>query len=294
MKLFKFKVFYLIFAMMILCFSTLLFNREPLIYGSNKEAGKYVEIDDIKVYYEVYGKGEPLLLLHNNGGSINVFSHQIPELQKHFKVIAMDSRSHGRTSDSDKSLTYQRMAEDVKLFLEALKVDSVNVVGWSDGGNTGLVLAQNYPAKVKKLVVMSANYDPSGLDRFFFNIISMAKYEMLSAHDRETRLQLSPNPERDAAVFKKQMDLMINYPKLTPEQLAGIKVPVLVTAGDQDIIQYEHTWKLFQSLPNAQLAVIPGTSHIALKEKPGLVNQLILDFLKTPFSKPNKYYFLME
>src|SRR5512137_1463851 len=116
-------------------------TKNQIDYGSNPAAGKYVSVNDIKVYYEVYGEGEPLLLLHGNGGSIENFTYQIPELSRHFKVIAVDSRAQGRTSDSDQEISYALMASDMSELIDKLNLGKVNVVGWSDGGNIGLELA---------------------------------------------------------------------------------------------------------------------------------------------------------
>src|ERR1022692_4841484 len=127
-------------------------------YGSNEQVGRDAAVNGIKVYYEVYGAGEPLLLLHGNGGSIQNFLYQIPELSKHFKVIAVDSRAQGKSTDSDKEITYALMASDMSALIDTLKLGSVDVVGWSDGGDVGLELALAHPEQVKKLVTFGANY----------------------------------------------------------------------------------------------------------------------------------------
>ena len=133
-------------------------KENQIDFGSNPAAGKYIDVNDIKVYYEIYGEGEPLLLLHGNSGSIENFIYQIPELSKHFKVIAVDSRAQGRTSDSDQEITYALMASDMSELIDKLNLGKVNVVGWSDGGNIGLELAFAHPEKVLKVVAFGANY----------------------------------------------------------------------------------------------------------------------------------------
>src|SRR6185436_1102382 len=126
-------------------------------YGNNSSTGKYAEVNHIRIYYEVYGKGEPLLLLHGNSSSISTFDKQIPEFSKHFMVIAVDSRGQGKSSEDGKPYTYDLFADDMNALLDHLKLENVNIVGWSDGGNTGLIMAMKYPSKVKKLVTMGAN-----------------------------------------------------------------------------------------------------------------------------------------
>ena len=118
-------------------------------FGKNDSAAHYVKANGIKIYYEEYGSGEPLLLLHGNSQSIGDFSNQIPELQKYYRVIAVDTRGHGKSGDQNKRYTYDLFAEDMNALLNKLQLDSVNIVGWSDGGNTGLIMAMKYPEKGK-------------------------------------------------------------------------------------------------------------------------------------------------
>jgi pimeloyl-ACP methyl ester carboxylesterase len=112
------------------------------------------------MYYEIYGKGEPLLIIHGNGGSIENFSNQIPFFSKKYQVILADSRAHGKSVDDQDSLSYEMMADDFAALLDHLKIDSAHVIGWSDGGINGLLLASRHPEKVKKLAATGANLIP--------------------------------------------------------------------------------------------------------------------------------------
>lgn len=141
-------------------------KEDKIDYGSNQAVGKYADVNDIKIYYETYGEGEPLLLLHGNGGSIEGFINQIPELSKHFKVIAVDSRAQGRTTDSDQEITYALMASDMATLIDKLNLGKVNVVGWSDGGIIGLELAYAYPEKVLKVVTFGVTRPEIALQFF--------------------------------------------------------------------------------------------------------------------------------
>jgi pimeloyl-ACP methyl ester carboxylesterase len=129
-------------------------------YGKDDKAGKFYDVRGFKMYCEIYGTGEPLLIIHGNGGSINNFLYQIPYFSKKYKVIIADSRSQGRSEDKGDSLTYEMMADDYAALLDVLKLDSVNVIGWSDGGINGLLLAIRHPKKVKKLAITGANLVP--------------------------------------------------------------------------------------------------------------------------------------
>jgi pimeloyl-ACP methyl ester carboxylesterase len=274
--------------------------KSQIDYGSNPLVGKYIDVNDIKVYYEIYGTGEPLLLLHGNGGSMESFEFQIPELSKHFQVIAVDSRGQGRSTDSDREISYALMASDMNELIDKLKLGSVNILGWSDGGNIGLELAYAHPEKVKKLITFGANFSHENYIAPFDSTIVMDKNDPLVAvttdwlQKRAARAseRPSPMPEISPVTQKKLADLMEKYPNFTVEQLKQINVPVLVAAGDHDLIALDHTVALFKNLPHAQLLVIPGATHIVLIEQPDLANSEIIKFLNTPYRDINGFYFL--
>ena len=273
-------------------------NLKQIDYGSNSQAGKYIEVNDIKIYYETYGEGEPLMLFHGNGGSIENFEFQIPELSKHFRVIAVDSRGQGRSTDSDKEITYALMASDMNELIVKLKLGSVYVVGWSDGGNIGLELAYAHPEKVKKLFAGGANYSYENYLTPYDSTIIMDKSDPLNValktlrQNRTTRAsaRLIPKPESSPATKKKLEDLMEKYPNFTIEQLKNINVPTLIAVGDHDLITLDHTVRLFKSLPHAQLLIVPGATHGVLVEQPDLMNNEIIKFLNTPYRDINPYY----
>ena len=272
-------------------------TKNQISFGSNPTAGKYINVNDIKLYYEVYGEGDPILLLHGGGGSIQNFELQIPELSKHFKVIAVDSRAQGRTSDSDQEITYSLMASDMAALIKNLNLGSVNILGWSDGGNIGLELAFAHPEMVKKLITCGADYNHENYaatdDSAIMDINDPIIIRTKSFFEKyfSNAEKLSPNPEKLSTIKKKLDKLWSNYPNFTTEQLSTIKTPTLVIAGDHDIININMTVTLFNSLPNSQLYIVPGASHVVLIEQPKQLNNLILEFLKTPFRKLNNYYF---
>ncbi len=267
-------------------------------YGSNPAAGNYADVNDIRVYYEIYGEGEPLLLLHGNGGSIGNFIYEIPELSKHFMVIAVDSRAQGRTSDSDQEITYALMASDMAALIDKLDLGKVNVVGWSDGGNIGLELAYAHPEKVLKVVTLGANYTNENWMAPPDSVV-MAPDDPLILRISEFMKEagekadsLSPDPQRIPIIQEKLGNLMAKYPNFTPEQLNTIKVPFLIIAGDHDMISLDHTVSLYKNLPKAQLFIVPHASHLVPLENPDLINSEIIRFLETPYSDIDGYYFL--
>jgi len=149
---------------LLLFLAVALHAQTPVKYGANPAAGSTFTHDGIKLYYEIYGSGEPVLLVHGNGGSIGNFKAQIEYFRRHYKVIAMDSRDQGRSGDSTDNITYEKMTDDLAALLDHLQSGPVYVLGWSDGGIEGLLLGIRHPAKVKKIAAMAANLDPPGLD----------------------------------------------------------------------------------------------------------------------------------
>ncbi len=252
------------------------------MYGDNEEAGHYAAINGIKIYYEVYGNGEPVVLLHGNGGSIKSVREQIPFFSKHFKVIAVDSRAQGKTNDGGDSLTYDLMAADLNGLLDYLKIDSARIIGYSDGGITGLITAFRYPKKVKMLATVSPNIRPDSAVLYppveADGIKELAKYED------------SLKAGFTAVAGKvKLLRLMQYHPHITPAELSSIKAPVLVLCGDRDLIQLSHIIEIFRGIPNANLSVLPASTHFALRKNADVYNETIDRFFTRPFIMPNSY-----
>lgn len=245
-------------------------DQKSITYGDNKEAGNFKMINGLNIYYEIYGSGKPLILLHGNGGSINGQGGRIEYFKKYFKVIAIDSRSHGKSCDTtNKPLTYLQMASDVKVLMDSLKTDSAYVWGQSDGGIIGLMLAINYPDKISKLATFGANIFPGG-KAVFAEIDKMIRDTLKTTNDIKT---------------KNLFSLMAYQPNLTERDLKRIKCPVLIMSGDRDAIRLEHSIKIFNSIENSNFFVMPGATHFGPYQKPELFNIVLLDFLNNPFSK---------
>ena len=182
------KYSFIVVSILALLVPTLIFSQSKksthlIDYGNNAKVGKYITTRGIKMYYETYGQGEPLLMIHGNGGSISAFKYQIGFFQKHYKVIVADSRAQGKTIDYGEVLNYEMMAEDMNALLDSLHIASAKVIGWSDGGINGLLLAIHHPEKVNKLVISGANLipDDSVLDPQGVAFIADAKKELMAA-----------------------------------------------------------------------------------------------------------------
>ena len=240
-------------------------------YGNNKKAGKYADINGIKLYYEIYGEGHPFLYLHGNGGSISNCSKFMPHLINKYKVIAIDSRAQGLSTDADEPLSYIQMTADINALLDKLNIDSTYIWGQSDGAILGLILAMKHPDKVKKLLAFGANIQPDSLAVFQCAINDSKRIVRETKDERKRKLE----------------QLMIDYPNIPYADLSFIKAPVLVIAGDRDIIRPEHTLKIFQHTPNSHLCIIPGTTHGASWEKKDLFLSILDDFFEDKFIMPD-------
>jgi len=261
-----------------------------MTYGSNP-AGRYVAVDDIQLYIEEYGAGDPVLVVHGNGGSIETMDTVIPALAQHFRVIAVDSRAQGRSFDSDAELTYARMAQDLSLLITALNLGSVHVFGWSDGGNVALDLAFAHPEQVRRVAASGTNYSTVGYletaaPLHLADDDPLKKVNLAFAdryHDANERL--CQQPERLPVIRKKLADLMLNYPNFTREQLATIQTPFLLISGDHDLIRLEHTVELFRQLAHVQLFIVPGADHGPALLYPELVNPVVLKFFQSTYER---------
>jgi len=243
-------------------------------FGNNKQAGHYIKLRGINLYYESYGQGEPLLFLHFNGGSISAFTYNIPYFAKHFKVIAVDSRAQGKTIDRGDSLTFEMMADDFNALLDSLKLDSCYVVGWSDGGISGLVLAMRHPDKVKKLAVTGANLWPD----------TTALLPGVWADINNTSAALRKKPQTPEIKNElKISDLDIYEPHISLAQLHQIKCPVLVIGGDHDAIPVLHTVLIAQNIPKSYLWIIPNSGHSTPVIKKDQFNPVVYDFFVKPY-----------
>ena len=258
--------------------------KAPTRYGANAAAGKTFVHDGVKLYYEVYGTGEPLLLVHGNGGSLGELSAQIEYFRKRYKVIAMDSRDHGRSADSSDKLTYEKMTDDLAALLDHLHAGPAYVVGWSDGGIEALLLGIRHPAKVKKLVSMAANLVPESIHPDATTLIK----SMIESMPLATKA--TPEGKRELKVT----EMMLVEPQIPLTALEKIEAPTLILASDHDLIREEHTLDIYHHLRHAQLGIFPDATHMIPYDDPARFNSTVERFLRTPFRDKDRIQDLLQ
>ncbi len=252
-------------------------NGEPvstdhlkLMFGNNLGLGHWINVDSGKIYYESYGKGEPLILLHGNNESMASFREQLITLKEKFRVIAIDTRGQGNSTDQSKSpYLYELFANDVNSVLDKIGVKNANIVGWSDGANIGLILAAKYPDKVKKLAIFGANLFPGE---------EAIKKEVIDIFNTR-KLNLAKNPSPKTFNEIRLTNLVLEQPDLKLDDLAKIKIPVLVMAGENDVVLDSHTRLIAKSISQSKLFIFEGGDHYVPSKQPAQFNKLIIDFM---------------
>ncbi len=243
--------------------------QSKINYGNNSLAGKYYTVRGIKMYCEIYGQGKPLLLIHGNGGSIAAFRENIPFFSKKYRVIALDSRAHGKTIDTNDSLSFEMMADDEAALLDALHIDSAYVLGWSDGGINALLLAMRHPEKVIRLASTGANLWPDST-------------AIVPADWKSAKIMFdTTHTENFTAKQKNDWKLFLldwYQPNISLQQLHAIKCPSLIIGGDHDVIRVEHTVLIAQNIPHAYLWILPNSGHATLMEHRDEFNKKVDDF----------------
>jgi pimeloyl-ACP methyl ester carboxylesterase len=242
-------------------------------YISGKaKGGGYVSVDNVRIYYETYGSGQPVLILHGGLGRLEAMKHQIRALAETRFVIAADSRGHGRSSDAAEPLSYSRMADDMIGLLDALHIKTADIVGWSDGGIIGLELAMRFPQRVRRLVVIGSNYDVDGL-------VDVPDPAAEPPRRGGWWRRDEPDSEHWAALYRKVVTMWLTEPHYNTTDLAKIKAPTLVMAGEFDAIRREHTDQLAKSIVGAREEIIAEGSHSIIRDQADVVNDYLLRFL---------------
>jgi len=237
----------------------------------------FAPVNDIEMYYAVYGEGDPLILLHGGLGNADYWANQVPAFAERYQVIVADSRGHGRSTRSDQPYSYQLMASDVLALMDHLQIDRASLVGWSDGGIIGLDLAINHPDRLDKLFAFGANYNVGGLRGDVADSEVFNAYIEKAGTDYE---RLSKTPTEYEAFLQAIGEMWSTQPNYTADQLRSISVPTMIADGAHDEgIKQEHTKEMAELIPGAELLIMPDVSHFAMWQKPAEFNRAVLDFL---------------
>ena len=243
----------------------------------------YANIDDVRLYYEDHGHGYPVLLLH--GGTLSgaeSWSRTIPAVAADYRVIVPDSRAHGRSTDSEKPLSYDLLTDNIIELMDLLGIEQAHVVGWSDGGVIGLDMALRYPGRLSKLVAYGTNFHYNGLPEHAIEMtrnLSPDTWQPWIA-DMVYR-NIAPDPTQEAVLLSKISDMWLSQPTWTVADLARIRTPVLIledTLGNA--VRPEHTQAMQSAIPGARLKLIDDTDHSAPQVQADTFNRLVLDFLR--------------
>lgn len=259
---------------------------QTIEYGNNPGVGNYLKMkDSTRIYYEVYGSGKPLVLLHGGlYGDISEYGRLIPALAKQFMVIAIGTRGHAKSEIGHKPYTYHMMAEDAYAIIQHLTKDSILLLGFSDGAVQAMDLAIHHPGLVKKMVfaggnISAASYRPGLIEELKkLNGSSLEKDDPGFVSDRK---KLMPEPQRWDEFVELLKQAWVNQVAFTDDEIKNIICPVMVTAGDRDRYNsIESFVRVYKLLPHAQLAIIPNADHIIFYRQPELMEKLVLDFLR--------------
>ena len=259
--------------------------------------GQRVDINGMKMYYEVSGAGEPLVVLHGAYMNIPTMGDIVPLLARTHKVYAVEMQGHGRTTDIDRPITYQNLADDVAAFMDSVGLPKADVFGYSMGAIAGLQLAIRHPARVNKLVAASGAYDVRGWQPEFTAFIPQLTVDFMVGMPMAAEYKKLAADTNGFPELARKLIALEKEPMAWEQEVRQVKTPVLIIAGDADVATLEHTVAFFRllgggvmgdmgkPLPAARLAVLPATSHTAVITQPDLLLSFIEPFLRGEIPK---------
>lgn len=219
----------------------------------------YSEVNGLKMYYEIYGQGKPLVLIHGGGSTIQTsFEKVILLFAKNRKVIAVELQAHGRTSDRNADLSFEQDADDVATLLKNLNIDKADFFGFSNGGTTTLQIAIRHPEIVDKIILGSALAKRNGVPTWFWDFMKQARLENMPEQLKVAYRQVAPDTDSLQTMHDRDAKRMVNFKDIPDDKLKSIKAPTLIIIGDKDVITPEHAVEMNRLISNSQLAIIPG------------------------------------
>lgn len=223
---------------------------------------------DISLYYEERGHGIPLVLLHGNGEDGTYFVHQMAYFSTSYRVIAVDTRGHGKSPRGSAPFTMDQFADDLRAFFDQRSIDRAVVLGFSDGANIAMKFALRFPERVRALILNGGNLNAGGVKRTVQFPVEIG-YRIAKVFAKRSA---------EAARKAEILGLMVHEPDIPAEQLTEIRVPTLVIAGDRDMIKDSHTREIAACIPQARLVILPG-DHFLANRRPDAFNRAVEEFL---------------
>ncbi|CAN5616766.1 hypothetical protein BH10BAC2_BH10BAC2_06500 [soil metagenome] len=252
--------------------------------------GNYANVNGIKMYYEIHGEGEPLVLIHGGGSTIESnWSQVLPIFAGKYKVIAVELQAHGHTSDRDAPETFEQDADDVAALLKQLNIAKAAIFGFSNGGSTTLQIAIRYPELVDKIIVASGAYRRDEFIPGFFDMMQNARLENMPQPLKDAFLEINNDTVALRNMHDKDADRMRNFKDWNDDALQSIQAPTLIMNADKDVVLIEHAVKMSTLIPKAQLVILPGVHGVFLGEVcttvpgsklPGITVELVREFLE--------------
>jgi pimeloyl-ACP methyl ester carboxylesterase len=254
----------------------------------NFESG-HAAVNGINMYYEIHGSGSPLVLIHGGGSTINTnFGKIIPQFAKSYKVIAVELQAHGRTTDRNQPSSFEQDADDVAALLDHLKIDSANILGFSNGGNTAMKLAMRHPEKVSKLIVCSSFYKRSGMQPGFWDFMDKGTFNDMPQVYKDAFLKVNNDTNALHKMWERDAVRMKNFKDWKEDDLRSIKAKVLIVSADHDVTVNEHPAEMQKLISGSRLVILPGTHGSYMNEAmtpdnnskvPELFIELVNEFL---------------
>lgn len=223
------------------------------------DTGHYADVNGIRMYYEIHGIGQPLVLIHGGGSTIATsFGRLLPALARSHRVIAVELQAHGRTSDRNAPESFAQDADDVAELLRQLNIARADILGFSNGGSTALQIAIRHPDRVNRLIAISAIYRRDGMPPEFWSYMEKAKFADMPQALKDGFLRVTPDSAKLLTMFERDRDRMIAFTDWNASDIRGIQAPTLIVGSDQDVVRVEHALELSRLLPHGRLAIFPG------------------------------------
>ncbi|TMI66466.1 MAG: alpha/beta hydrolase [Bacteroidetes bacterium] len=257
----------------------------------------YASVNGLKMYYEIHGTGNPLVLIHGGGSTLQTtFGRVIEEFAKSSKVIAVEMQAHGHTADIDRALSFQQDADNIAALLKQLNIEKANIFGFSNGASTTLQFAIRYPEMTNKIIVASTFYKKAGAPGWFWDMMSRPTFEGMPQPYKDEFLKINHDTNALHRMYERDVARMQSFPDISEEQMRSIKARAFIIIGDRDVTTPEHATEMHRLLSNSRLAIIPGGHGDYIGEMTAPQDKILIaatvslinNFLKEPITKSNE------